>query len=60
MTISERLSKDLAITFSRNLSTNEEQVVVVEYDISKDLSVVATRDEQGMYGLDFRLRRRFK
>lgn len=59
VTISERLSRDLNITFSRNLSTNEEQIVIVEYQINRSLSVVATRDENGKYGIDFRFRRRF-
>jgi len=60
VTISERLSQDLTITFSRNLSTTEEQIVVVEYDVNKDLSIVATRDTDGKFGLDFRLRKRFR
>ena len=60
VTISERLSKDLTVTFSRNLSTSEEQIVMIEYEISRDLSVVATRDELGQFGLDFRFRRRYR
>ncbi len=59
VTISERISKDLTITFSRNLSTNEEQIVLMEYDVSRNLTVVASRDEQGKFGLDFRFRKRF-
>jgi translocation and assembly module TamB len=58
VTISERLSKDLTVTFSRNLSTNKEQIVVLEYNVNKNLSIVATRDEDGTYGVDFRFRRR--
>jgi autotransporter translocation and assembly factor TamB len=60
VTITERLSKDLAITFSRNLSTNEEQIVMLEYDVNRNLSLVATRDEDGKHGLDIRFRRRFR
>jgi len=60
VTISERLSRDLSITFSRNLSTNEEQIVIVEYQVSRNMSVVATRDENGKFGLDFRFRKRFR
>jgi hypothetical protein len=60
ITISERLSKDLVVTFSRNLTTNQEQIVVIEYDVTKNLSVVATRDEDGKYGLDFRFRKRLR
>jgi len=60
VTISERLSKDLAITFSRNLTTNKEQIVILEYDVNKTLSIIATRDESGSYGIDFRFRKWFK
>jgi hypothetical protein len=60
ITISERLSKDLVVTFSRNLTTSREQIVVIEYDIAKGISMVATRDEYGKYGLDFRFRKRVR
>jgi translocation and assembly module TamB len=60
VTISERLAKDLVVTFSRNLTTSQEQIVIIEYDVTKDLSVVATRDEDGKYGLDFRFRKRLR
>jgi hypothetical protein len=60
ITVSERLSKDMMVTFSRNLTTNQEQIVVIEYDVTKDLSLLATRDEDGKYGLDFRFRKRWR
>jgi translocation and assembly module TamB len=58
VTISERLSKDVVVTFSRNLTTSKEQIVVLEYNVNKNLTIVATRDELGAYGVDFRFRRR--
>jgi autotransporter translocation and assembly factor TamB len=60
VTISERVSKDLIVTYSRNLNTQTEQIIVIEYDIGKNLSVVATQDENGEYGLDFRFRKRLR
>ncbi len=60
ITVSERISRDIVVTFSRNLSTNEEQVVVIEYDIGRGVSVTGTRDENGRFGIDFRLRRRLQ
>lgn len=60
ITVSERISKDLVVTFSRNLTTNQEQIVVIEYDVTKDLSLLATRDEDGKFGLDFRFRKRWR
>ncbi len=60
VTITERISRDLAVTFSRNLTTSEEQIVVLEYDVTRNLTVVATRDENGLFSLDLRFRRRFR
>jgi translocation and assembly module TamB len=60
VTVAQRLAKDVTVTFSRNLSTNEEQIVVLEYDINRNFSVIASRDENGKYGLDFRFRKNFR
>jgi hypothetical protein len=60
VTIAQRPFKDLQVTFSRNLSTNQEQIVLIEYDVNRNLTIVATRDEQGKYGIDFRFRKRIR
>jgi translocation and assembly module TamB len=60
VTITERISRDLTVTISRNLTTSEEQIVVLEYDVTRNMTVVATRDENGQFGLDFRFRKRFR
>ena len=60
ITVSERIAKDLNVTFSRNLTTNEEQIIVVEYLVSRNVSIVGTRDENGNFGVDFRLRKRLR
>jgi autotransporter translocation and assembly factor TamB len=33
---------------------------MLEYDVNRNLSLVATRDEDGKHGLDIRFRRRFR
>jgi translocation and assembly module TamB len=60
VTITQRISRDVRVTYSRNLSKTEEQIVILEYDLTKDISLVAMQDERGGYGLDFRIRRRFR
>jgi translocation and assembly module TamB len=60
ITVSERISRDLIATYSRNLSTDEEQIIVLEYEVGKGLTVIATRDENGELGMDFRFRKRFR
>jgi translocation and assembly module TamB len=59
ITISERVTKDLAITYSQDLSSNRQQVIIIEYFVTKDTSVVASRDETGALGLDLKFRHRF-
>lgn len=60
ITLSKQVTKDLAITYSQDLSSNRQQVVTIEYFFSRNISVVATRDELGNLGLDVRHRTRIK
>jgi hypothetical protein len=48
------------ITFSRSLSSStRDQVVVVEIDQTDQLSWILSRNEDGTYALDLRVRRTF-
>jgi translocation and assembly module TamB len=60
ITISEQITKDLSITYSQDLSSNRQQIILIEYFISRDTSVIASRDETGALGLDLKFRARFK
>jgi translocation and assembly module TamB len=60
VTITRRISKDVLVTYSRNLSQSQDQIVILEFDVTKDLSIVATQDENGGYGLDFQFRKRIR
>jgi translocation and assembly module TamB len=59
LTLGRQVNKNLAITFTTNVSSSDEQVVQVEYRISDRFSVVATREEDGAFGIDFRVKKRF-
>lgn len=59
LTLGRQVNKNLSIIYSTNVTSGQEQVIQVEYRISDRFSVVATRDERGAFGLDFRVRKRF-
>ena len=62
VTIGQRISKDLTVTYSQNLTSGPsgiERVVLVEYRLSNRFSVVGYRNERGELGFDVRLRKRF-
>jgi translocation and assembly module TamB len=56
------VTRDLAVTYSQDLSSNQQRVIQIEYFLSKNLSLVASREENNetsALGLDIRLRKRF-
>lgn len=59
LTVGRRITKDLSITFSTNLATAQEQVILIEYRLRNDLSVIGIRDQRGNFGFDVRFTKRF-
>jgi len=62
VTFGQRLTKDLTVTYSQNLTSGPsgiERVILVEYRLSNRFSVVGYRNERGELGFDVRLRKRF-
>ncbi|MCZ2156208.1 MAG: translocation/assembly module TamB domain-containing protein [Bryobacterales bacterium] len=59
VTVEQQVSRDITVTFITNLAGAQQQVVRLEWNFSKDWSMVALRDEEGLFGVDFLLRKRF-
>lgn len=60
VTLEQQISKDITLTYVTNLSRTSEQVVRVEWNFSRRWSVVAVREENGLFGLDVQYRKTFK
>jgi len=60
VTIEQQVTRDLTVTYITNVSSTQEQVIQIEYNINRSLSVVALRDENGTFGIDFIVKKRFK
>jgi translocation and assembly module TamB len=60
LTIEQQVSKDITLTYITNLNRTQEQLVRIEYDFSKTWSAVAVREGNGLFGIDFQYRKRFK
>lgn len=61
VTIQEQVARGLTITYSSNAATsNQYQLIQVEYAIKRDLSVVFLRDINGTYGMDIKWVKHFK
>ncbi len=60
LTIEQQVTPNVTFTYVTNLTTANPQIVSVEWSVSKQWSVVAQREENGLVGLDFYLKKRFK
>jgi translocation and assembly module TamB len=60
LTLEQQISKDITLTYITNLSRTSEQIIRVEWALNKQWSVIALRDENGVFGIDFSYRKRFK
>jgi len=61
VTIQEQLAHNLTVTYSSNAATsNQYQLIQVDYAVNRGLSVVFLRDINGTYGLDIKWVKRLK
>jgi autotransporter translocation and assembly factor TamB len=60
VTVGKRLSDSIYLTYSRSLSSStRDQIILLEIDQTDKLSWVLSRNEDGTYALDLRVRRTF-
>ena len=60
LTWEQQVSKDVTLTYITNLNRTQEQTVRIQWDFSRQWSAVAVRDTNGLFGIDFLFRKRFK
>ncbi len=60
LTIEQQVSNKITITYITNLSQSAQQIIQVEWNITRDLSLQGVRDQTGVLGFDVRLRQRKK
>jgi translocation and assembly module TamB len=60
ITVEQQVTPDITFTYITVVTSSNPQVVSVEWDLSRQWSAVAVREENGLFGLDFFYRRRFK
>ncbi len=59
LTFEQQVSKDVTLTYITNLNRTAEQVVRMQWDVSREWSAIAVRDQNGLFGIDFQFRKRF-
>jgi translocation and assembly module TamB len=60
VTIEQTINNNITFTYITSLTQSAETVIQVEYNIDKNVSIVAVRDQNGVLGFDVHIRRRKK
>ena len=59
ITVQEPISKTATMTYATNVNSTAEQLIQGEWRMTPEISVVAVRDESGVFSLIFRLHRSY-
>jgi len=59
LTLGKRISRNFFVLYSTNLTTQREDIARIEWELTNDLSIVATRDEKGRISFDIKIHKRF-
>jgi translocation and assembly module TamB len=58
VTIEQQVKDNLTVTYTTNVSQTSQQIIRAEYNISRNVSIVAIRDQNGVISFDVKIRRR--
>jgi translocation and assembly module TamB len=58
VTVTQQVSKAVTLTYATNVNETSQQLIQAQIAISRDLSLVAARDEAGVFSLLFKIRQR--
>ena len=60
VTIEQQVKNDLTLTYTTNVAQASQQIIQVEYNVTRNVSIVAVRDQNGVVSFDVRVRQRKK
>lgn len=60
VTIEQQVSKDFTVTYITDLTRSNQQSIQVEYNYSRNISIIGSRDQYGIVSFDVRIRQRKK
>jgi translocation and assembly module TamB len=58
VTVEQQVTPNLTVTYVSNVSSTQQQVIQVEYNVTRTISVVALRDQNGTFGMDIKFKKR--
>lgn len=60
ITVQQQVSRNATLTYATNVNSTAQQLIQAEINLTQNVSVIAVRDESGVFSLLFKLRRRYR
>jgi translocation and assembly module TamB len=60
LTVQQQIAKNFTLTYATNVNSSAQQLIQGKLDITPSLSILAVRDETGVFSLIFTIRKRYK
>jgi len=58
VTVEQQVTPSLTGTYVSNVSSTQQQGIQGEYNVTRNISVVALRDQNGTFGVDIKFKKR--
>jgi len=59
VTVQQQVTRNLTVTYVSNVGSTQQQVIQVEFNVNRNVSIVALRDYNGTFGIDVKIKKRF-
>ncbi len=60
LTVQQQIAKNFTLTYATNVNSSAQQLIQGKLNITPNLSILAVRDETGVFSLIFTIRKRYK
>ena len=60
ITVQQQLSRQLSVTYATNVNSSAQQLIQLQYDLTPTMSIVAARDESGVFSLVYKIRHAYR
>ena len=60
ITVQQNISRNVQVTYATNVNATAQQLIQAQVDITQSLSILALRDESGVFSMVLRVRKRYR
>jgi translocation and assembly module TamB len=60
ITVAQQVSKNATLTYATNVNSTAQQLIQAQWNLTENFSLLAVRDESGVFSLLFKIRRRYR